>query len=91
MPAYAYLININYEKAKFSIDKSHEFDDSGLTIKRLEPIVGDHVFNVEEGRWGDCTVHWTEYRLETDEEYARRIAKQEAYNAEVLRRRNARS
>ncbi len=92
VPAYAYKTRINYGREKIREAHQHELYSCSLSIALLEPIVGDNSFSITEGEnlhQPACTIHWTTIRDETDNEYANRIAKAEAYNAEVERRGSA--
>lgn len=87
MPAYAYPITIDYGKK--TIKKEHSFTLEGqLTVDKLKKIVGDLPFSIgEEDPWEETyTIYWSEERLETDEEQANRIIREENYMKEYKKR-----
>ena len=88
MPAYAYPIKIERERKTFTYYDTHEFNADELTVSDLQAIAGDNPFTVE--REEECGVYYIidvkKQRVESDEEYDKRIKKQEAYMAEYERR-----
>lgn len=86
MPAYAYPITIELNKKAIAYDTQHEIDASSLTLDMLRPIVGTHRFTVKDADWSGYVITVHQSRLETDDEQAARIAKEQRYMDEYHKR-----
>ena len=90
MPAYAYKININYGYELIKTNNEKIIDSSNLTIKKLQDILGDNKFSInfnDEPFNNNYIIKWVTYKLESMEERQNRIAKYDAYNIEVDKRK----
>lgn len=93
MPPYAYPIKINREKQVIRFHEHKGIESNSLTLEDLQ-FVGQDKFSICEkevetgiGCYPEgyiITVYRS--RLETDEEYNKRIASEEAYMAEYNKR-----
>ena len=92
MAPYAYAIKIDYNKKELTTTSAHLIPDGVLNIEKLKKFVGDNdfYFETDESDFGSRLLLTIIYkRLETDEEYAKRIESEEAYMAEYRKRKEA--
>lgn len=87
MPAYAYPITIRRNKLTIQFDELVKIENDSLTLSDLQ-FVGDDSFSIHAGELGEpsYTVSVSRSRLETDDELAARVTREESYMAEYHRR-----
>lgn len=94
MGAYAYPITINRKRKRINTQRRVPKPESLTKAWIVENCADDECFEVESGTFSDgeyveitpCVVFYGS-RLETNEEYQKRIAREEAYMAEYNRRK----
>lgn len=95
MGAYAYPITINRKRKRINTQRRVPKPESLTKAWIVENCADDECFEVENGAYygsGDVEtepcVTFFGSRLETNEEYQKRIAREEAYMVEYNRRKN---
>lgn len=85
----AYMYPVNIERTPRIVAEPHtaRIEHGNITVEELRAIVGEAPFSMTEEERGGYSLDWMTYRTESPEEMARRIEKQEAYNAEHYRRK----
>jgi hypothetical protein len=90
MPAYAYPITIKRERQKVRYSKTIELDDHVLTLGILSKLVTPDerfcIVETDEGLYSRTILSISGFRLETDEELADRVKKEESYMIEYNKR-----
>ncbi len=85
MGAYMYPIEINRKRQTIAFQEIKELENDSLTLEDLQ-FVGDDCFSVEPGEFRGHIVIVSRNRLETDNEFETRIAREESYMTEYNKR-----
>jgi hypothetical protein len=85
MPAYAYPITVHRSRLQVRFEDVKEFDSDFLTLADLQ-FVGEDSFYVNARDNGGYRITVSRSRLETVEERNSRVAKEESYMTEYLKR-----